>query len=100
MSFGSFLPVLLLLYIILYDRSAFFVVLFLPLSTGGVAGQLDYAVGGPAAAAGGFNPAATMGYNDQSEFLDSRAEAKRAHAERMQHLRQVECMVCFCLVCI
>lgn len=61
-------------------------------NTGGVAGQLDYAVGGPGAvagAAGGFNPAATMGYNDQSEFLDSRAEAKRAHAERMQHLRQV-----------
>eukprot|EP00600_Ochromonadales_sp_CCMP1393_P006441 CAMPEP_0174969156 /NCGR_PEP_ID=MMETSP0004_2-20121128/8576_1 /TAXON_ID=420556 /ORGANISM="Ochromonas sp., Strain CCMP1393" /LENGTH=636 /DNA_ID=CAMNT_0016218555 /DNA_START=144 /DNA_END=2051 /DNA_ORIENTATION=- len=52
---------------------------------GGVAGQLEYA------AQGGGNPAlaSTMGLtNDHSEFLDSRAEAKRAHAERMQLLRQ------------
>lgn len=53
---------------------------------GGAAGQLEYAAAG---GGGGFNPAATTGYNDQNEFLDSRAEAKRASAERMQHLRQV-----------
>jgi hypothetical protein len=63
---------------------------------GGVAGQLDYLSGktpSGGGGGGGFNPAATMGYNDQSEFLDSRAEAKRAHAERMQLLRQV-CTTC------
>ena len=54
---------------------------------GGAAGQLEYAAAG--GGGGGFNPAATTGYNDHNEFLDSRAEAKRASAERMQHLRQV-----------
>ena len=56
--------------------------------TGGAAGQLDYVSSG---GSNGFNPAATLGqYSDHSEFLDSRAEAKRAHAERMQLLRQVD----------
>eukprot|EP00128_Syssomonas_multiformis_P013626 Colp12_sorted_trinity150504_noHs@4650 len=54
---------------------------------GGVAGQLEYVQAGNAA----FNPAQTQGlYSDQADFLDSRAEAKRAHAERMQLLRQVD----------
>jgi hypothetical protein len=66
--------------------------------SGGAAGQLEYAVS--KAAAGGFNPAATMGYNDQSEFQDSRAEAKRAAAERMQLLRQVRCVHLHCAVCM
>lgn len=56
---------------------------------GGVAGQLEYVASGGAS----FNPAATQGlYNDHNDFLDSRAEAKKAHAERMQHLRQVLCI--------
>eukprot|EP00598_Pedospumella_elongata_P004268 CAMPEP_0184977100 /NCGR_PEP_ID=MMETSP1098-20130426/7851_1 /TAXON_ID=89044 /ORGANISM="Spumella elongata, Strain CCAP 955/1" /LENGTH=765 /DNA_ID=CAMNT_0027500049 /DNA_START=110 /DNA_END=2407 /DNA_ORIENTATION=- len=54
---------------------------------GGVASQLEYVAAGNAA----FNPAQTQGlYSDQAEFLDSRAEAKKAHAERMQHLRLVD----------
>lgn len=32
-------------------------------------------------------------YSDQAEFLDSRAEAKKAHAERIKHLRQVRVYV-------
>jgi hypothetical protein len=66
--------------------------------SGGAAGQLEYAVS--KAAAGGFNPAATMGYNDQSEFQDSRAEAKRAAAERMQLLRQVRTCVDFSYIAL
>jgi hypothetical protein len=55
-----------------------------------VAGQLEYAANGGAAGSGDFNPGATMGQQlDRSEFLDSRAEAKKAHAERMLLLRQV-----------
>ena len=58
------------------------------ITPGGVAGPLAYVAAG--GGAGAFNPAATQGlYNDHNDFLDSRAEAKKAHAERMQHLRQV-----------
>jgi len=54
---------------------------------GGSAGQLDYAAGHLNA----FNPAETQGlYNYQDEFMDSRAEAKRASEERMAHLRLVD----------
>jgi len=53
---------------------------------GGSAGQLEYAAGQSA-----FNPTETQGlYNYQDEFLDSRAEAKRASEQRMAHLRLVD----------
>ena len=45
---------------------------------GGAAGQLEY----------NANLAHTMNYNDDEEHWDSRAEAKKAHAERMELARQ------------
>lgn len=51
---------------------------------GGVGGQFDYV------SAGGFNPSETMGRTaelEESEFVNSRAEAKKAHFERMSQLR-------------
>jgi hypothetical protein len=75
-----------------FTRLSFLTRCYFPYTvSGGAAGQLEYAVS--KSAAGAFNPAATMGYNDQSEFQDSRAEAKRAAAERMQLLRQVRTCV-------
>lgn len=55
--------------------------------TGGAAGQLNYPENG-----GAPNFAVTIGGgdNDEDEFLNSRAEAKRAHAERMSQLRQTD----------
>ncbi len=52
--------------------------------TGGVGGQFEYV------SAGGFNPSETMGRTaelEESEFVNSRAEAKKAHFERMSQLR-------------
>ncbi|RYG64589.1 hypothetical protein EON64_13675 [archaeon] len=52
---------------------------------GGAAGQLEYV-----AQRGSFNFAATGGLAADAEekaFLNSRAEAKKAHLERMHHLR-------------
>jgi hypothetical protein len=51
--------------------------------SGGAAGQMSYPVNP--------NMAATLGGADEEdEFLSSRAEAKRAHAERMSQLRQTD----------
>lgn len=51
---------------------------------GGVAGQFDYIASGP-------SMSETLGRTadmEQAEFQNSRAEAKKAHMERMSHLRQ------------